>query len=80
MKELAYALEIQFVHAGRLWRIGEDLQYPTAAIITKNLIKMRERISNEPVGTQIELGGIIMAKTSDTTYDIYAHFGQLGAK
>lgn len=80
MRELAYALEIQFVHAGRMWRIGDSLEYPTVETIIDTLKRMRERISDEPVGTQIELGGILMAKTGETTYDIFAHFGQLGAK
>lgn len=52
------------------WHIGGEDQIPTPADLMQVVDESKRRLSEEPAGTQIQIGRLIITKT-DKHYDVY---------
>ena len=61
--------------AGIKWKRYDDtLAYPTIDDMEEMLEVIATRMADEPIGSQLEIGGLIVRKET-TGYDVYAYVG-----
>lgn len=65
-----------FIRRGWTWTISDQQVIPTAYTIKKVLDSAAEALYDEPVGTQMEVGRLIVRKETNTC-DVYVMFGEL---
>lgn len=76
MKRTASELAKFFKEKQYKWRINDRLKVPSEADMLDTLEGIRSRLENEPVGTWLETGRLIVLK-EDKTYDVYVLHAQL---
>lgn len=68
-------LESMFLVKDYRWRINGSLVYPTATDIRETIDRAVKELYDEPEGTQLEVGRLIIKK-ADGHYDVYAMIGE----
>lgn len=64
-----------FVLRNWQWTFDGESRIPTSEEVAGNLDKSIAVLYNEPEGTSLQVGGMIIHKSAGH-YDIYAHFGE----
>ncbi len=65
----------QFVKNSWTWKIAGELNIPTLDDIKKTLDAMKKRLYDEPNGSQMELGRLIMIKDDTNIHSVYMYVG-----
>lgn len=73
-KSLARELETIFRRRQWKWKVDGELIVPTRDDILETLELMHARLADEPSGTWLELGHMILIKTNGLM-DVYMHHG-----
>ncbi|WXW92703.1 hypothetical protein SEA_ENYGMA_256 [Streptomyces phage Enygma] len=59
------------------WRVNGRLKKPTLRDLTDTLDKIKDKLKNEPVGTWVYVGRLIVVKDAEGKLDVYAHHGTI---
>ncbi|AXH67384.1 hypothetical protein SEA_WOFFORD_249 [Streptomyces phage Wofford] len=77
MGPLTRELKALFDQKGYRWRVDGKLKKPTLKDIDNALEKITEKMANEPVGTWVYVGRLIVVKDADGMLDVYVHHGTI---
>lgn len=68
-------LEEYFKENGFVWNIDGEHKVPDAIDIQMVVDKAVAVLYDEPLGSILEVGRLIVQKSTNKTYDIFVHFG-----
>lgn len=68
-------LETLFMAKGYQWNIGGSLTFPTAADIRSTIDRAVDELYDEPYGTQIEVGRLIIKQRGEH-FDVFVMIGE----
>lgn len=75
MMKVEEELESLFLVKGYHWNIGGNLIIPNAEDIRVTIDRAKEELYDEPDGTQLQVGRLIIKK-QDGHYDVYVMIGE----
>ncbi|AYB71043.1 hypothetical protein SEA_YABOI_251 [Streptomyces phage Yaboi] len=75
--ELEEELKRLFDEKEYRWRVNGRLKKPTLRDLSDTLEKIKEKLKDEPVGTWLYVGRLIIVKDAEGKLDVYAHHGTI---
>lgn len=69
-------LESFFMVHDYRWQIDGTLRFPTAEDIRQTIDRAEEELYDEKVGTQLEVGRLIIKKVQNHHHDVYVMIGE----
>jgi len=75
--ELAQELRKLFDEKQYRWRVNGRLKKPTVRDLEDTLDKIKGKLKDEPVGTWVYVGRLIVVKDAEGKLDVYAHHGTI---
>jgi hypothetical protein len=75
--ELEEELKRLFDEKEYRWRVNGRLKKPTLRDLSDTLEKIKEKLKDEPVGTWLYVGRLIIVKDAGGKLDVYAHHGTI---
>ncbi|QFP97521.1 hypothetical protein SEA_SPILLED_257 [Streptomyces phage Spilled] len=75
--ELSQELKKLFDEKQYRWRVNGRLKKPTLRDLEDALEKIKDKLKNEPVGTWVYVGRLIVVKDAEGKLDVYVHHGTI---
>ncbi len=74
--DLAHDIHMHFITHGFIWNYEDDPRTPSPEEIEEALEILETRLEDEPAGTTIFGGRLVVSKSEDHL-DVYVHFGEI---
>jgi hypothetical protein len=75
--ELAEEIKKLFDEKQYRWRVNGRLKKPTLRDLTDTLEKIQDKLKDEPLGSWVYVGRLIVVKDVEGKLDVYVHHGTI---
>ncbi|AXH69735.1 hypothetical protein HWB79_gp075 [Streptomyces phage LukeCage] len=75
--ELAEEIKKLFDEKQYRWRVNGRLKKPTLRDLTDALEKIQDKLKDEPLGSWVYVGRLIVVKDVEGKLDVYVHHGTI---